>query len=54
MVEFIEEGHIYLVDGVIVPSVTQILHRVFPEKYEGIPKEVLTIFGVATGIARQL
>ena len=41
MVEFIEEGHIYLVDGVIVPSVTQILHKVFPEKYEGIPKEVL-------------
>ena len=41
MVEFIEDGHIYLVDGVIVPSVTQILHKVFPEKYEGIPKEVL-------------
>ena len=41
MVEFIEEGHIYIVDGVIVPSVTQILHKVFPEKYEGIPKEVL-------------
>lgn len=42
MVEFIEEGHIYLVDGVIVPSVTQILHKVFPEKYAGIPKEVLS------------
>ena len=41
MVEFIEDGHIYLIDGVIVPSVTQILHKVFPEKYEGIPKEVL-------------
>ena len=41
MVEFIEDGHIYLIDGVIVPSVTQILQKVFPEKYEGIPKEVL-------------
>ena len=42
MVEFIEDGHIYLVDGVVVPSVTQILHKVFPEKYAGIPKEVLS------------
>lgn len=41
MVEFIEEEHIYLIDGVIVPSVTQILEKVFPHKYEGVPTEIL-------------
>lgn len=41
MIEFIEEEHIYLIDGVIVPSVTQILEKVFPHKYEGIPTEIL-------------
>lgn len=41
MVEFIEESHTYLIDGVIVPSVTQILQKVFPEKYKGVPLEVL-------------
>ena len=41
MIEFLEEEHIYLVDGVIVPSVTQILSNVFPHKYEGIPTEIL-------------
>ena len=41
MVEYIDETHTYLVDGVIVPSVTQILQKVFPLKYMGIPTEVL-------------
>ena len=41
MIEFLEEEHTYLVDGVIVPSVTQILSNVFPHKYEGIPTKIL-------------
>lgn len=41
MIEFIEEGHIYLMDGVIIPSVSEILHFIFPNKYTGIDKEIL-------------
>ncbi len=40
-VEFIEETHQYLVNGVLVPSVTQILNQVFPDKYGGIPQKIL-------------
>ena len=41
MIEFIEEGHLYLKDGVLVPSVSEILHFIFPNKYAGIDKEIL-------------
>ena len=41
MLEFIEEEHIYLLDGVIIPSVSEILHFIFPDKYKGIPTEIL-------------
>lgn len=41
MVEYIEESHTYLVDGVIVPSVTQLLQFKFPDKYKGVPQNVL-------------
>lgn len=41
IVEYIEEDHMYLVDGVIVPSITQILKVKFGNKYAGIDKEVL-------------
>lgn len=41
MLEFNEENHIYLKDGVILKSVTQILKELFPLKYDGIPKEIL-------------
>lgn len=41
MIEFIEEGHIYLKDGVIVPSVSEILHFIFPDKYKNVDKEIL-------------
>ena len=41
MVEYIEETHTYLVDGIIVPSVTQLLQFKFPNKYKGVPKNVL-------------
>jgi len=41
MIEFIEEEHIYLYDGVIIPSVSEILHFIFPNKYKNIDKEIL-------------
>lgn len=40
-VEFIEQGHIYLVDGVITPSVSEILKFIFPNKYKDVPHRVL-------------
>lgn len=41
MLEFDKENHIYLKDGLILKSVTQILKELFPLKYDGIPKEIL-------------
>lgn len=40
-VEYDEETHTYLADGVIVPSVTQVMGVKFWKKYAGIDKEVL-------------
>ena len=40
-VEYIDEGHIYLVDGVITPSVSEIIRFIFPNKYQNIPKTIL-------------
>lgn len=40
-VEFIEQGHIYLVNGVITPSVSEILRFIFPDKYANIPESIL-------------
>lgn len=39
--EFIENGHIYVCDGEIVPSITQILKYKFGGKYNGVSKSVL-------------
>ena len=41
MVEFIEETHQYLIDGILVPSVTQIVEKIFPDKYKGVPDYIL-------------
>lgn len=41
MIEFIEDGHIYLLDGVITPCVSDILHFIFPDKYKGVNKTIL-------------
>lgn len=42
MVEFIENGHFYLYDGLyIIPSVTQILQKIFPDKYKNVPDDIL-------------
>ena len=42
MLEFLEAEHLYLLDGVIIPSVSEILHFIFPDKYKGVPAEVLS------------
>lgn len=39
--EYNDEHHQYICDGLEVPSVTQLLHRRFPKKYAGIPGAVL-------------
>lgn len=41
VLEYIDESHTYLVDGIIVPSITTILKIKFGNKYDGISKEVL-------------
>ena len=38
---FIEDTHQYLYKGVLVPSVSQILHFIFPDKYKGVSSETL-------------
>lgn len=40
-IEFIEDGHTYLCDGVIVPSVSDLIRFKFPEAYKGIPERIL-------------
>ena len=39
--EYFASEHIYLVDGLILPSVTKLLSRRFSGKYDGIPKRIL-------------
>ena len=41
MITFLDEPHIYLVDGIITPSVSEILHFIFPDKYKGVDKRIL-------------
>lgn len=41
-VEYIDADHIYLVNGVIVKSVTQILHLLFPDKYKNVDINTLS------------
>lgn len=40
-IEFIEDTHTYLADGVIIPSVSQLIQFRFPDAYKGVPEEVL-------------
>lgn len=40
--KYYEEAHLYLLDDLyVLPSVTQILKKIFPNKYKGIPKKIL-------------
>ena len=41
MLEYIDDTHTYLYDGVVLPSVTHLLQKKFKSKYSGIPKSVL-------------
>jgi len=41
ILEYIDETHTYLYNGVILPSITQILKVKFGNKYSGVSKEVL-------------
>ena len=41
VLEYIDETHTYLYDGVVLPSITQILKAKFGNKYNGIPKDTL-------------
>lgn len=39
--EYIDETHQYICDGVLIPSITQIMKVKFGNKYKNIPKEIL-------------
>ena len=39
--EYFEDEHLYLVDGIIVPSITELLKVKFGKKYSGVDKETL-------------
>lgn len=39
--EYFDDEHVYVVDGLIVPSITQMLKVRFGKKYEAVDKEVL-------------
>ena len=41
VLEYIDETHTYIYDGVVLPSITQILKVRFGGKYDGIPKATL-------------
>ena len=41
VLEYIDETHTYLYDGIVLPSITQLLSCKFGGKYDGIPQEVL-------------
>lgn len=40
-IEFIEDTHTYLADGIIVPSVSELIRFKFPDAYANVPKKVL-------------
>lgn len=41
MIEFIEKGHLYICDGIIISSVSEILHFLFPDKYKNVDESTL-------------
>lgn len=41
VLEYIDETHTYLYDGIVLPSITQLLKCKFGGKYDGIPRAVL-------------
>lgn len=41
ILEYIDETHTYIYNGVVLPSITQVLKVKFGNKYNGIPQEIL-------------
>ncbi len=41
VLEYIDETHTYIYEGVVLPSITQVLKTKFGGKYDGIPKATL-------------
>ena len=41
VLEYIDETHTYIYDGIVLPSITQLLKAKFGGKYDGIPKATL-------------
>ena len=41
MIVFLEEPHLYLKNGILVKSVTQILQLIFPDKYKNVDQKIL-------------
>ena len=41
VLEYIDDTHTYIFNGIILPSITQVLNVKFGKKYEGISKDVL-------------
>ena len=41
VLEYIDEPHTYIYDGIVLPSITQLLSCKFGSKYDGIPKAIL-------------
>ena len=39
--EYFEDEHLYLVDGIIVPSITQIVKKIVGGRYKDVPADVL-------------
>lgn len=39
--EYLAEPHLYIVDGVLVPSITSLVDRMIPNRYRGVPAPVL-------------
>ena len=40
-IEYLDDVHCYLIDGVMVPSVSELIKFKFPDAYKGIPEKIL-------------
>lgn len=40
-IEFLEDTHTYLANGVIIPSVSDLIRFKFPDAYKGVPEKIL-------------
>lgn len=40
-IEYLDDVHCYLINGVMVPSVSELIRFRFPEAYKGIPEKIL-------------